>query len=207
MAIEKIKIDYSRHSDEELLVAALIIVSMMTANSNFTSPTPTIPVVQTSLTAFTVAYVKAAYGGVILTQTKNDARDALITLLVALAGYVQPLCTTIVIAQSSGYNLASTNRTKVGPLDKILLLHFKDGPVSGSEEISIDKAIPNASSYLYMYTQSTALPQVWITTPCTKGKIIARGLIVGQPLIAKAAAIGADETIVWSDEFTLDLVR
>jgi hypothetical protein len=207
MAIIKIKVDYSRHTDEELMVAALILVSMMTGNTNFSTPSPTIPVLQTSLTAFTIAYVKASYGGVILTQTKNDARDALITLMVALAGYVQPLCTTILIAQSSGFDLASTNRTKVGPLAKILLLHFEDGPVSGSEEITIDKAIANASSYLFMIAQGTALPRVWTTIPSNKGKIIARGLIVGESLISKCAAIGADETIVWSDEFTLELVR
>ena len=207
MAIVKLKIDYSRHTDEELLVAVLIIVSMMTGNTNFTTTVPAISVVQTSLTAFTVAYVKAANGGVLLTQGKNDARDALILLIVALANNIQAACTTILIAESSGYNLVSTNHAKVGPLDKILLLHFKDGPVSGSEEISIDKAIANANSYLFMYTQSVTLPKVWITVPSTKGKIIARALTVGGPLTAKAAGIGADETIVWSNEFTLDLVR
>src|ERR1035438_7324362 len=107
MAIVKLKIDYSRHTDEELLVAVLIIVSMMTGNTNFTTTVPAISVVQTSLTAFTVAYVKAAKGGILLTQAKNDARDALIALIVALATNIQTACTTILIAESSGFDLAS----------------------------------------------------------------------------------------------------
>jgi len=207
MALVKIKIDYSRHTDEELMVAALIIVSMMTGNTNFTTPSPTIAVLQGSLTAFTKAYVNAAKGGILLTQTKNDARAALIVLMVAMAAYVQPLCTTILIAESSGYDLVSTNRTKVGQLAKILLLHFEDGANSGIEEISIDKAIANASSYLFKYYQGSTLPKVWTTTPSTKGKIIARGLIVGESLTAICAAVGADDELVWSEEFTLDLVR
>jgi|ERR1035437_4122452 hypothetical protein len=207
MALVKIKIDMSHYTDEEFIVAVQIIIAFMTGNTNFTTPSPTIPIVQTAQTAFILAYVKASKGGVLLTQAKNDARDALTTLVVTLAAYVQPLCTTILIAESSGFELVSTNRTKVGLLKKILLLLFKDGANSGSTEVSISKKIKNANSYIWMYTQGTGPLKVWITKTSSKGKIILRLLTPGQPLTVKCAGVGADDELVWSNEFTLDMVR
>ena len=146
-------------------------------------------------------------GGVGLTSIKNDKRVLLEAAMVANGIYVQGKCgNNRTTALSSGYYLGSTNTSKVGPLAKIALIKFADGLNVGQTKMKAKKP-KNANSMIWMYTQDVAEPRVWITATSSRGTFTARLLTSGKPLTAKAAGQGADEEIVWSDEFTFPTVR
>jgi len=202
-----ILIGYGQHSDDEIILDAARQVAFMTANATYPTPPVLMPALQLLLNAFVVAYANASQGGVTLTSIKKDKRVLLEAAMVSNGGYVQTNCgNDRTKALSSGFYLGSTNTTKVGPLAKITKITFSDGLNAGQTKMRVKKP-KNANSVLWKYTQDVAEPRVWTDASSSRGTFTARLLISGKPLTAKSAGLGADEEIVWSDEFTFPTVR
>jgi|ERR1035437_2691143 hypothetical protein len=202
-----ILIGYSRHSDDEISLDTLRAIAFMTGNGDYPGPPVSMSDLQILLNSFTKAHALASDGGKKLTSIKNEERVLLVDALVANGIYVQNNCGNIRSkAIGSGYYLGSTNTTKVGPLKKITLITFSDGLNAGQTIIKAGKP-KNALSMIWMFTQDVIEPRVWTKETSSRGKFTAKKLIIGKPLTAKAAGQGADDEIVWSEEFTFPTVR
>jgi hypothetical protein len=89
------------------------IMTAMTGNPAFPTPTIPLPTVTTKQTTFRNALAAAANGCTPLTAAKNQARQALLDALDANAMYVQSLARyDMAMLLSSGYQAASTNRAQ-----------------------------------------------------------------------------------------------
>jgi hypothetical protein len=110
----KVTLTYNSYPDAVLDEMTTAIITAMTGNAAF--PTPTIPLatVTTRQTTFSDACAAAAFGGTPLTAAKNQARQALLDALDANAMYVQAIARyDLAMLLSSGYQAASTNRAQV----------------------------------------------------------------------------------------------
>src|SRR5665213_1132741 len=172
-----IKIGYSKHSDDEILLDCIRIIAFMTGNLFYPAPTVLIPALQLLLNAFTIAYASASDGGTELTAAKNEARVPLVAAMEANGAYVQSKCGNVRSkAISSGYYLGSTNTTKVGSLAKITSISFEDGLNPGETKARVKKP-KNANSMIWMYSQTPAPPRVWIKVTSSKGSFTFKSLI------------------------------
>ena len=107
----------SRDSDANLFVHVNAILSAMNGNPSYPDPTPTLPVIVTSLEAFRHDCSVAADGGKSLTSAKNDKRAALVALVRNLAGYVHVNCQgSLPILLSSGFPIQKPERQSVGSI-------------------------------------------------------------------------------------------
>lgn len=89
MSNSKVKLGLARRNDEDLLVFSRTVVTNMTGNANFPTPTPALADVTAAADAFETAIEAAAGGGVVLTEQKNVARATLLELMRQLGYYVQ----------------------------------------------------------------------------------------------------------------------
>src|SRR5438874_8135206 len=78
----------TKDGDAQLDQDTETIIASMTGNANFPTPSPTLTVITTALSAFTVALADAADGGVEKTAIKNAKRAELVSLLRQLSSYV-----------------------------------------------------------------------------------------------------------------------
>src|SRR5437016_2553125 len=79
-------------SDAVLVTDVTTIVTSMTNNTNYPTPSPALNLITTANSAFATAIADAADGGKQLTSAKDAKRVELIALLRQLAIYVQGAC-------------------------------------------------------------------------------------------------------------------
>lgn len=192
----KVSLAYNSYPDAALDELTTAIITAMTGNTAF--PTPTIPLatVTTLQITFRNAMAAAANGGTPLTAAKNQARQALSDALDANAMYVQTIARyDLAMLLSSGYQAASTNRAKVQlPAPTILAL---ENEMSAQLVLRLSP-IPNA----YCYEVQTKNGGGW--TPAgvftAARKIILTSLTPGTTYNVQARAIGGSTGYSdWSD--------
>lgn len=86
---KKVTLMLKRMSTEELIAAAVNIVSKMTGNSFFSAPSPALSAITSAATALQTAYDNAQGGGPAQTAVMHQKREALEILLTALGHYVE----------------------------------------------------------------------------------------------------------------------
>ena len=102
----KIKIDFSRYTDSKLIVKGKQIVLMMTGNTYFTTPSPTLASITTAIGNFETALGNAAEGSKADTEIKNQLRATLEGLLKNLGAYVETTSNNDKAkAKSSGFDI------------------------------------------------------------------------------------------------------
>ena len=79
----------TKYSDDALGNKAQHVITCMTGNSRYTTPDPTLAVLQPAQSAFVASVAKAIGGTKQDTADKNAKREALIALLQKEADYVQ----------------------------------------------------------------------------------------------------------------------
>jgi hypothetical protein len=100
-------------SDSDLDEFAANIVVSLTGNAAYPAPLVPLATLGAAQSAFHDALLAAAQGGVQLTAVKNEARDALVTLLRQEASYVQAIAgQNLSTLLSSGFEANSTNRAQ-----------------------------------------------------------------------------------------------
>ena len=109
------------------------ILQWMTNNSNYPTPAPTLPVVQTAFSSYKVAAADAVQGGKQNTAIRNARRDELVALLRQLSSYVSAAANgDLEVLLSSGFPVQKPSRTPIGPLPAPDAPVLAQGPVTGS---------------------------------------------------------------------------
>jgi hypothetical protein len=191
---------FSKLADAEIGVKAQSIVNQMTNNPNFTTPTPSLEDVSTAITAYDNALADMPTGGKEKTALKNEKREALEEILADLAEYVEQNCQdNEAIALSSGFDLAK-KPAKIGKLPKPATIEVKDGDNQGEVDIKVSKVV-GAKSYVFCYTPDPITDaSVWQMMPSSNTKITIEGLESVKKYWFKAAAVGANKELNYTDE-------
>ncbi len=146
-----------------LLQLAQGIVTAMTGNALFPTPTPSLTVVASALGDLTVAETAAATRARGAVAVRNEKRLALVELLQALRAYVQTIAdaspsTGASIIESAGFSL----RKKTARARQVF--SARQGAVSGTLTLYAPIAARRAS---YEWQYSTDGGVTWITMPPT----------------------------------------
>jgi hypothetical protein len=153
-------------SDGELVVDVGAIIAAMTGNNYYPNPAPTLAAVTAALNEFTAAKADAADGGATLTAIKNAKRAALVSLIRALALYVQGACNgNFAILKSSGFPNQKPQREPIGILPAPANLTVSLGVRSGDLDASV-APVAGASTYNWQLMAASA-PTVVVQTAQT----------------------------------------
>src|SRR5258707_4387630 len=151
----------TKDGDAQLDQDTETIIASMTGNANFPTPSPTLTVITTALSAFTIALADAADGGVEKTAIKNAKRAELVSLLRQLSSYVFATSNEdMTKLLSSGFPAQKTARPPIGPLPTPATPFLSQGPVTGSLS-----ALSPAINGAYIYNWRVALapaPTVYV---------------------------------------------
>jgi hypothetical protein len=171
----------------------------MTGHTFYPSPKPTLPVLQTAITAFQEAAAAAKGGGVALTALKDEAQDALVGVLRSLAFYVQEQCdNNLATLLNSGFE-ATKARTPAGVLPAPQWVALTQGTLSGSLKLRAE-ALDNAGGYEVQKTSQLGSPAAWETIGLfTAPRMMLEDLTPGAIYWARVRAIGSEGPGAWSD--------
>ena len=169
----------------------------MTGNTHFPTPPVTMAALLAATTAFTDARVAAAQGGEADTAAKDNAREALITLLRQLALYVQMTSNNnLATLLSSGFEAVSTNRAST-PLSKP---HINDLLNDGVGRMKLRvTSVKNSRQYEVHYSTTPGQwspPQAFNSTR----EMVVTGLTPGEMYTFEVRAMGGSTgASEWSD--------
>ncbi len=185
-------------SDALLVTDTQTIVTSMTGNTSYPTPSPTLAAVTTALNDFITALANAADGGVTLTSIKNDKRADLVALLRNLANYVQVACDgDLTVLLSSGFPIQKPQRNPIGVLPAPVNLTVNLGPVSGELDADVPPVF-GASIYNWRLT-TTANPNTVVqTAQTTAASNSFTGLTPGVVYVAQVNAVGSAGPSDWS---------
>jgi hypothetical protein len=145
----RVLLGFASATDHSLEQTAMAVHMKTYGNAAYPAPTVTEPDFAAALTAFSEAIPTAAQGGPAETADKNNKREALISLLRKLAGYVQENCgNDLATLLSSGFDAVSTNRAST-PLEAPTIKDIING-MSGQLVVRVSP-IANAKCYEVRY--------------------------------------------------------
>ncbi len=102
----------TRQSAEQLVTMAGAVITGLTNNPAFPTPTVDLKTLQASVDDLKAALAAQPHGGAAATAEKNNKREALIVLLRKLKHYVEDNCENDpAVLLTSGFQAASTNRS------------------------------------------------------------------------------------------------
>lgn len=198
MKYVKIKVGFDSYTDSDYLTFAKHVSQMMTGNTNFITPSPSLAYINTAITDYESALGKAINGSKTDTATKNQKRSNLTQLLQQLGYYVQTTANNdLAKALSSGFETVKDRTpSSVPPPPSNAIV--KQGMHSGEAVVDCSRE-PSAAAYLCRYTLSITTP-VWVNLPAQTGhKFTITGLAKGKDVWACIAALNSAGTSDWSD--------
>ena len=177
----------SKLAASQLAVFAAHILLSMTGNTNFTTPFPTLVLLQTAINNLNAALNAQQKGNKQSTQKVKDARYQLQRVLKAMAAYVEFTANDVqAIALSSGFSISTHNAGSKAPLTLIHSIY------SGQIDLRA-KATEGAGSYIYQFTQTPLNEASWTTSTIIKqAKHSIPGLTPGLMYWFRVAAITKD---------------
>ncbi|MFD2966747.1 fibronectin type III domain-containing protein [Sphingobacterium bambusae] len=199
----KVLVNFARMKDDELMVAATTIISAMTDNVHFETPSPSLESVQVLVDDY-AAKLNAARrrGAPSDTALKNEVRQPLEEALQKLGYYVnataQGHLSTLL---SSGFRSSSGISSLEVPL-KIEAVKVRDGRQSG--QVRLDFA-PQRAARMYECVYRKQHEEAWsahISTTSSRLNIIAP-LSVGQYYEIRVRGINTHGQGDWSDIVTI----
>lgn len=190
--------NFTALTDSGLEVKAQLIISSLTGNANFPTPTPTLAALQTALDAFSEALVKAGTGNRVDIAIKNEAREVLIDLMRSLCTYVNFTANgERSILLSSGFSISKEREPVI--ITKPQNLKVENGLSSGELLVSVS-SVKGASAYLHEYTtDATLAPAGWVSNATTTSKALLNNLQPGTMYYCRVGAVGANGQLVYSD--------
>jgi hypothetical protein len=185
-------------SDGKLVIDITAIIAAMTGNTHYLTPSPTLTAVIAALNEFTAAKGAAAHGGTTLTAIKNAKRAALVSLIRALALYVQVACNgDFAILKSSGFPTQKPQGQPVGELPVPSNLMVALGISSGKLDVSV-APVPGASTYTWRLTLASAPTAVVQLAQSTATSYTFASLTPGLVYNVEANAVGAAGPSGWT---------
>ena len=196
----------TRDTDALLLTNTETIVTAMTNNADYPTPSPALAVVTTAANAFSVALAEAADGGREKTAIKNAKRAELVALLRQLGAYVALTCgNDLAKLLGSGFPVQKPTRTPVGVLPAPVTPVVSQGSRSGELYAS---SSPLNGAYTYNWRAALAsAPTVHVQTAQTTGaRHTFSGLTPGQLYIVDVNAVGSAGASNWSNAAELMVI-
>ena len=194
------------HNDAALVTEAKTILSSLTDNSAYPSPSPALAAIITATNDFSAAISNAADGGVTLTAIKNAKRQALSALLRHLAGYVHMACNGDMAALlSSGFPIQKPTRTPAGILPAPATPALHTGSRSG-DLAATTSPVANGSSYNWRVALASAPNDYVQEVQTTAARITFSGLTPGQVYAVDVNVFGSAGPSDWSDTAELMVV-
>ncbi len=192
--------------DGQLIIDVQAIISGLTNNPDFPSPTPTIAAVSSALDAFTVAKAEAVKGGKEATALKRAARAELVALLRQLANYITDTSDgDLTKLLSTKFPIQKPTRSPVGQLPPPDAPTLKFGMISGELDAATSP-VNGASTYNWRVALASA-PDVYVqTAQTTGGRMVFEALTPGQVYSVQVCAVGAAGPSNWSDNSKLMVV-
>lgn len=197
MKIVKVSINFSSYTDSDLETKAEMIIKNMTGNPDFKDPVPTLADLQTVVTAYSNALVKAANLGRSNVAEKNKLRRQLELLLSQLGMYVMYIAKgDAVILTGSGFTLTKTPEplyiTNPGNVS------LNNGITSGELVASV-KAVKGARSYLHQITpEPLTAESTWESNAVSTSSFTFKNLQPGKKYWIRVAAVGSGRQIAYS---------
>lgn len=176
---------------------ARFIVTSMTGNAFFTTPSPALAAITTSINALEAAYLAAAGGGVDDTAAMHSKEFLLEILLKSLAAYVEVtananLVNAEAIALSSGMEIRHQNT-----------LHpkgFSVKPTGDPGEVKLSTVYVDRSTNVFQMTTDASGATGWLTIgQGTKSSFTKNGLTSGARYYFRVASVGRDGQEPWSN--------
>ena len=193
-----ISFDSGSYTDSELLAKAADVISGMTNNSGFSTPSPTPETIETSRAAFLDALAASNSGSHQAVAYKNDKRKELEELLHDLGVYVnQTAKGDEALLLSSGFDLQK-KAGPAGPLPAPENIRVQVGESAGSVELSCER-VKQAVCYAVQYRNLTEPGETDIVF-ATKPKFEIDGLTTGHHYAFRILAIGTNPKRTWSNE-------
>jgi hypothetical protein len=190
---------FEKLSDSDLLARANNIMSGMTGNASFATPTPTLATFQTAIDAFENSLSVAQSGSNYDKAFKNEKRSAMIDVIHSLGNYV--LFTAngdALVAQSSNFSIAKPP-SPAPDVSQAANQQLEDGENSGTLVYSFDR-VPGAKSYVYQYAPEPLTNESkWQSQTGTVKKVSFTNLDAGKRYWCRVVAIGINGQGVYSD--------
>jgi|SRR5665213_2683887 len=185
-------------SDSQLVVDVSAMIVALTNNQNYPTPSPTLAAVIAALNDFTAALSAAADGGATLTAIKNARRAALVSLIRALALYVQGACNgDIAILKGSGFPTQKPQPQPIGDLPVPASLTAALGISSGKLDVRV-APVPGAATYTWRLTAAAAPTVVLQLAQSTATSYTFANLTPGVVYNVEANAVGAAGPSGWT---------
>lgn len=169
--MSKVKIGFSGLSVPNQIERARNIVTLMTGNANYTTPSPTLVVVGDAVDALETAYNQSRNRDKAKMVTMRSRRKEMLYLVVQLASYVQDASGgNEEKILSSGYSVVGAKTPHPVIAGAVTNVRLSDGAVSGSIRVDWDKATNTVLYVVFASTQPefTYLDVQGITTKTQK---------------------------------------
>ncbi|MCX6980601.1 MAG: hypothetical protein NTV08_07590 [Verrucomicrobia bacterium] len=192
----RVALSFARKIDTDLIAFVRNVITLMTANTQYPAPSPTLAEVTTSVNDFETAVHDALDGGKIAIATRNAARVGLLAIMRQLAAYVQGHCNADLLALiGSGFDAVrapSPVGTLPAPQNPRLSLTDKSGELL----FRFDR-VNNA--YNYSIQTASAATGPWEDEDLsTASRVIIGGLTPGEVVWARACANGTAGASEWT---------
>ena len=194
---------FTKATDNSLKVFASSVLNGLTGNTAFPNPIVPLTTLEPAITAFSDALVAQEQGGTLATADKNNKRDALVTLLRKLAGYVEDNCDgNLATLLSSGFVAVNTSRAQ-SPLPAPFIIQIFNGN-TGQLLVRLREPIANAKCYELRYAVIGAdnSPGPWQNAGLNSNSraLALNGLTPGTSYIVQVRAVGGSTGYSdWSD--------
>ena len=192
----RVALSFARKVDTDLIAFVRNVIALMTGNTQYPTPTPTLAVLTTAVNAFETAVHEALNGGKIVIATRNAARVELLALMRQLAAYVQASCQAdLLLLLGSGFAaVRAPSPVGVLPAPQNPRLTYTDK--SGELLLKFDR-VTNAANYSVQTAPAATGP--WADEDIsTATRVVIGGLTPGEVLWARACANGSAGASEWS---------
>jgi hypothetical protein len=189
----------NKDSDSELINDSNVVLKALADNATiYTTPAPTLPIVQTALTAFTNAVAATTDGGPSDTAAKNNARLVLVGLLRQLAAYVLVACKgDMAYLLLSGFPAQKPTRTTIGVLPAPQNTTLALGARTGELDAAVN---PVFGASVYNWKLTSNAPGAGVQTgQSTASYFTFANLTPGVTYSITANAVGAAGAGDWSN--------
>lgn len=196
----RVSLGFARKIDTDLIAFVRNVITLMTGNAQYPTPSPALTVVTTSVNAFETTVHDALDGGKIAIAARNAARVELLSLVRQLAAYVQGNCgADLVNLIGSGFE-AVRAPSPVGQLDAPGNVRLLLTNMSGQLALRFDKVV-NAANYSYQTATDDVGP--WTDEKLSSNtRVLIDGLTPGKTYWARVRANGTAGPSEWSNPAT-----
>lgn len=205
----KIKLDFAKLGDADLIAFCLQVIAGLTGSIYFPTPTPTVAAITALKDEFVIAVTNAVFGGTPLKLIRDQKKAALIDALRLLASNIEDT------GGNDAAKLADTGFYIYGgpkslwPIPgNIENLRLSYGKISGTVVVRVNKA-NFTLMYECRYTEGEFSENAdWIYLPeSTKTKMIISGLTLGRSIWVQVRCINGKGKGNWSDPAQLIFIH